>query len=350
MSNVTPAARDGSRSLPFDVFTTEGLTPCERFEVTRHMVRQVHDLRLPDGASPDDFKASVRAWAPGPFAFFAGTFDERIMVRDERMVRTLQVDHYRILIPLQTTTLRFVAQDVHQQVTAGKVAFSDLARPEEVHCSSGTFAQVLVGRDRLDALLPQSVCLHGLVPHGPLARLVADHLRAFTRDLSQFTAVEASRVSEATLQLIAALASSGPVTEAARPAVETAMRRRIVRHINENLLDPTLNSDRLCRDFGMSRASLYRLFQPLDGVSNFIGEQRLRAIRQELSQPGSHHLGQVSLKYGYSSQGQMTRAFRSLFGHNPSDTLQAPHELAGGKDAEAERRISWSRVLRQLEG
>jgi AraC-like DNA-binding protein len=350
MSNETASLGAGSQSLPFDVFTTEGLRPRESFEVTRDMVRQVHDLRLPAGALPQGFKAYVRAWSPGPFAFFAGTFDERVMVRDERMVRTLQVDNYRLLIPLQTTTLRFSTQDEHQQVMAGEVVFSDLARSEEVHCSSGTFAQILIGRDRLDALLPQAARLHGVVPRGALAQLVADHLRAFTRDLSQIKATEATRVAEATLQLIAALASSGPVTEVARPAVETALRRRIIRHINENLLDPTLNSDRLCRDFGLSRASLYRLFQPLDGVSNFIGERRLRAVHHELSQPGLHHLGQVSLKYGYSSQGQMTRAFRNLFGYAPRDTQQAPAHQSSGNETEAERRISWSRVLRQLDG
>jgi AraC-like DNA-binding protein len=266
------------------------------------------------------------------------------------MARTLQVDNYRILIPLQTTTLRISAQDERQTVMAGEVAFSDLARPEEVHCSSGAFAQILIGRDRLDALLPQSARLHGFVPRGALAQLVADHLRAFTRDLSRIKAAEAAQVAEATLQLVAALASSGPVTEAARPTVETALRRRIIRYINENLLDPTLNSDRLCRDFGLSRASLYRLFQPLDGVSNFIGERRLRAVHHELSQPGLHHLGQVSLKYGYSSQGQMTRAFRNLFGYAPRDTQQAPAHQSSGNETEAERRISWSRVLRQLDG
>jgi AraC-like DNA-binding protein len=349
MSDEAAPFGAGVQTLPFDVFTTEGLKPQENFEVTRSMVRQVHDLRLPDSVSPEGFKAYVRAWSPGPFAFFAGTFDERIMVRDERMARSLQIDNYRILIPLQRTVLGFSTGDAYRQIRAGDVAFSDLARPEEVHCSSGAFAQILIGRDRLDALLPHSARLHGLVPRGPLMQLVADHLRAFTRDLPQITAAEAARVAEATLHLLAALASSGPVSEAARPAVEMALRRRVIRHINENLRDPALDSDRLCRDFGLSRASLYRLFQPLGGVSTFIGERRLRAIRQELSQSGSHHLGQLSLKYGYSSQGQMTRAFRNLFGHAPRDTQQIFDRSAGESSAEPERRISWSRVLRQLE-
>ena len=348
MHEDKPFSQVEGSALPFDLFTTEGLKPKDGLDAARETLRQVHDLHVPE-ESGQDFQMTLRAFLPGPFAFFSGFGTERILVRDQRKLRQHQADSYRLMIPLKSTMVRFHSDGQYQSISSGQVAFSDLTRVHEMHGSSGAFAQIVIGRDRLDALLPNARRLHGFVPRGPLAQLVADHLRAFERELPSLTVADAARVAEATLQMVGAMAASGPLDDAGRPAIELAMRRRILRHINEHLLDPTLNSERLCRDFGLSRASLYRLFEPFDGVAAVIRERRLRAIRRELCEPGPHHLGQLSYKYGYSSQSQMTRVFRTLFGHAPKDTPCAPQHKAILDLPDDAGMVSWSRILRQVE-
>ena len=71
------------------------------------------------------------------------------------------------------------------------------------------------------------------------------------------------------------------------------------------------------------------------------------SLRAELTGPGPHHLGQLTWKYGFSSQGQMSRAFRALFGHAPRDTQPGEPAPAWGRAGTDD--LSFSEILRQLQ-
>ena len=323
------------------------MDPRLSFDQWRSTVQQIHDLE-PAGERTG-FEAEVSAWSLGPLAVTGGQFAARRMVRGERLVRRLQLDHYRILLPLGGAQLRHAAGERRSLVSAGQMVFSDLSQPEAADCGRGELMQFIVGREALDALLPASPDVHGLVPEGPLAGLVTDHLAALARRLPALSGAEAQALVQPTLQLIAAMLR--PVAEApgeARAALQGAQRRRILRFIEAELLVPTLGPEMICARFGLSRASLYRLFQPFGGVMALVQERRLRRLRDELAGPGPHHLGQLSWRYGFSSQAQMSRAFRALFGHAPRDTargLAATARAPAGAEA-----LSFAEILRGLEG
>lgn len=272
-------------------FSTKGLPEPQKFDIWRSTVQQIHDLEPAEPGLPEGFEADVTAWSLGPLAVTGGRFTRRRMLRGPKVTRRLQIDHYRILLPLGSTVLLHSAGDARQVVRAGQIVFSDLARPEEADCGTGELMQFIIARDKLDALLPHPGDLHGFVPEGPLAGLVTDHLTSLARRLPDLSAAEAQGVAQATLQLIAAVAARPEEQAAARPALEMAQRRRILRHIDRHLCDPGLTQDSLCREFGLSRSSLYRLFQPLGGVAAHIQERKLCRIHQDLSAPGPHHLG-----------------------------------------------------------
>ncbi|PZQ50051.1 MAG: hypothetical protein DI556_08225 [Rhodovulum sulfidophilum] len=313
----------------------------------RGTVSQLHELTLPEDGPPAPFGAEVAAWSLGPLAVAGGVFSARRMTRGPRLARRLGVDHYRLLLPMEASTLRFAAGEARRVVAPGQVIFSDLARPEAADCGPGELMQFIVARDVLDALMPRPSDLHGLVPEGPLAGLVVDHLRALVRRLPELSAEEARRASEASLRLIAAVAQGGAGGDA-RPAIEAATRRRITRHIEAHLTDPELSQETLRRRFGLSRSALYRLFQPLGGVAAYVQERRLRRIHAILSGPGRHHLGTLSWQHGFASQAHMSRSFRALFGHAPRDTEQAPAPLPAA--ATRDRLLSFEPILRRLDG
>lgn len=317
-----------------------------RFDQWRSTVRQIHDLEPGEADGP--FEADVAAWSLGPLAVAGGYFTERRMVRGEQVVRRLQLDHYRILLPLGGTVLRHAAGDGRRQVAAGQMVVSDLSQPEVADCGTGELMQFIISRDALDALMPGPPAVHGLVPEGPMGALVTDYLTALTRRLPSLTASEAQDIVQPTLHLVAALLrpTMGGLAKA-RPAVQMAQRRRVLRFIEAELLNPDLGAEMICARLGLSRASLYRLLQPLGGVAACLQERRLRRLHAELSAPGPHHLGQLGYKYGFSSQAQMSRAFRALFGHAPRDTPagQAPRIRGDG----AAERLSFSDLLRGLD-
>ena len=81
-----------------------------------------------------------------------------------------------------------------------------------------------------------------------------------------------------------------------------------------------LDAERLCRQFGVSRASLYRLFAPLGGVSEHIRNRRLRKVFDALSDPAQPlAMAQVAERYGFTVWSSFSRAFKGRFGMTPGE-------------------------------
>jgi len=104
-----------------------------------------------------------------------------------------------------------------------------------------------------------------------------------------------------------------------RTRARAALKDLICEYIENNLLDPELSANRILREFGVSRASLYRMFEPETGVRNYIALRRLYGAVHDLSiKPrvrGKVH--EVSERWGYSSDANFSRSVRRAFGTSP---------------------------------
>ena len=71
----------------------------------------------------------------------------------------------------------------------------------------------------------------------------------------------------------------------------------------------------------MSRATLYRLFEPLGGVSSYIQERRLARAYAALIHPAHRHrpIYDIAFDCGFASEAHFSRAFRLFFGLPPSE-------------------------------
>ena len=82
--------------------------------------------------------------------------------------------------------------------------------------------------------------------------------------------------------------------QASVPGYPTAQASNILltvkRYIDNHLEDPDLAVDSLARQFGMSRASLYREFASVGGIAEYIRLQRLQRARRELRGDRGRHL------------------------------------------------------------
>jgi AraC-like DNA-binding protein len=77
----------------------------------------------------------------------------------------------------------------------------------------------------------------------------------------------------------------------------------------------------LLGEFGITRSTLYRLFEPLGGVAAYITERRLRYAFRQMTDPLEQHLrvSQLAFDLGFSHPSAFTRAFRGFFGMSPKD-------------------------------
>ncbi|KQQ18331.1 hypothetical protein ASF53_07650 [Methylobacterium sp. Leaf123] len=94
-----------------------------------------------------------------------------------------------------------------------------------------------------------------------------------------------------------------------------ALAKTIVR---ANLSRPDLSPEFLAQEMRVSRATLYRLFEPGEGVMNFVQGERLKAVRDALSDPlETRTISRLAEVFAFRSIAHFSRSFRSRYGVPP---------------------------------
>ncbi|OJG00394.1 helix-turn-helix domain-containing protein [Pararhizobium antarcticum] len=125
--------------------------------------------------------------------------------------------------------------------------------------------------------------------------------------------------ANATLALYhAALEPMEEMGETAPQPFRDAQFQRARRLIEIRLGDIRLDADTLAADLGLSRSTLYRLFEPYQGIASFVLDRRLAHAQKALCVPhDTRHIGIIAAEYGFSDPSHFSRAFRRRFGITP---------------------------------
>lgn len=116
------------------------------------------------------------------------------------------------------------------------------------------------------------------------------------------------------------------------------------RYIDQHLRSPALNVESLVRTFGLSRAALYRHFEPVGGIAAYIRSARHSRAYQEIVAPefANQRIGPIAFRLGFKNLSAFNRLFKETYGVSPrearfagsADTpLQTP-VLDGGASAQ----------------
>jgi len=98
--------------------------------------------------------------------------------------------------------------------------------------------------------------------------------------------------------------------------------RRIIEYIETNLTDPTLNPTDIARQHGLSPRYLRKIFDVTgQTVSEYIRRRRLKRRCEDLIDPMSRHLhiGQLSMRWGFTDAAHFSHAFRDRYGQWPRE-------------------------------
>ncbi|MEM9376613.1 MAG: AraC family transcriptional regulator [Pseudomonadota bacterium] len=112
--------------------------------------------------------------------------------------------------------------------------------------------------------------------------------------------------------------------EDVRAQAREALHQEICRYVERNLGHPDLTTSSILRDFGVSRAGLYRMFEPQGGVRHYITERRAIRAVLELSQ-GARTRGAVQAaadRWGFSTGPNFNRVIKRMFGAAPGALFQ----------------------------
>ncbi|WP_183085077.1 helix-turn-helix domain-containing protein [Trinickia fusca] len=164
--------------------------------------------------------------------------------------------------------------------------------------------------------------LHGKCLTGLSAGLLVDYMCSLSRRAHQLTPEEIPHVVQATRHLLHACVRPDPeTTSQVDTEVSFILRKRIRSYIDENLFDPNLNVDQICKNVGVSRSTLYRLFESSNGIAHVIQERRLVGAHQELTNSSGlkYRISEIARRHGFVSENNFSRAYKTLFGHAPRD-------------------------------
>jgi len=157
-----------------------------------------------------------------------------------------------------------------------------------------------------------------------LGDLTAQFLRQLARNVDHYSPAEAARLSTAALEVLATrLAREMDLQDWGTPeARRHALLTTIQAFIQQHLGDPGLSPALIAAAHHISLRSLHQLFHD-EGltVAGWIRQRRLEYCRRDLSDPAlaPRPVAAIAAKWGFSSAGDFSRAFRAVHGLPPAE-------------------------------
>lgn len=311
-----------------------GRTCRDAYDLWRETVAPAFYTDLGAERGPADFVVDFRAFFFGRLGVCRTRTVAQTFLRDEATIARSGLDHFMVHFAVSGHSSVEIAGEV-RWITPGDGWIYDMTRPLATQTSDFADLTLAIPRGLLAPLVRDVDGLHGRTfpAETPASRLLRAHLGALLAAAPRLTRTSCDRVGEQTARLVAAaLEPSADTPEATENAVTAATRLRLQQEIERHIGDPGLGPDLLQRRFGLSRAAIYRLFEPLGGVSEHIRRRRLEHCLVDLARPANAgtRIGDLALKWGFGSEATFQQGFRRLFGVTPSDVRNG--EALNGPD------------------
>ncbi len=278
------------------------------------------------GAEAADFHDQLQGWRLGAALIARRRTSARRLVRSRALVQSHETPAPRVILQVSG---RFQGDYDGREAQGGPgvIRVVDLARPFDVVETEAETLELSLPHDRLDL----SLDVHGLVFAGdhPMAHLLAGLLQGLVEAAPHLTPTEALAAGEAACALAVGLIGGRIDREAPYPAIgESRLFMAARRYIDAQLNSRDLNPAALGAHLGVSRRTLYRLFDGQHGVAGYIQQRRLERAFDAIAQTGGPwtSLADIAYAHGFQSEAHFSRAFRARFGLRPGEARSLRRE------------------------
>lgn len=350
LAGGNPAATEDKRTGELVAsFGFQGVRmPVEQNAVAwREAMATLFDIDEMGWSGDEPFRADLDSFAMGPILFGLARAGSQRFNRTLDTIARSGVDH--ILVQLYTSGgFEGIAGDHPIEVQAGDLCVFDLAQTVQTRALPFENLNMVIPRPMVASRFAQPEALHGLVLASKSMKttVLAQHFRALHDYAPRMTYDDAHAVADGSLALVlACLRGELERRDAVASGSDTLSLARIRQHIEARLAHPDLSAESVASHFGLSRASLYRLFSPLGGVADYIRSRRLHRAFFDLAIPGAKkvRVSEVARRWCLGSEASFTRAFKTAYGISP----RAAREIAilGGRpwqgptDGEADHQV-----------
>jgi len=305
--------------MPF--WTTQDLPPGQQFGFWREVLCEAFITLDPSRKSQGAFTGSVEAHAVSDVNVTRLLTDEHRVLRGAKEIRKTPLEYY------------FVNMQIEGDVLAKQRGREALVRPGEFYIVDSTEPYDLdyrsnleifsfrVPKKRLDPLLKDAAGATAIrVSKGtPTGQLAVDFLQSVVRQAQ--IPPEAQETVADTIAKLVALALGGTVeAEESRPScTRRAFLNAILKHIDENLFDPSLSVESVCQKFHITSRYLHRLFEAEETTFGAtIRSKRLARCAAELTSSTDQSIAALAFACGFSDVSYFNRIFKRAFDKSPT--------------------------------
>ena len=354
-TGVSGEAASVSSQLPSFGFSSDRMDTESNIAIWREAVATLFDVDDLARGEPGPFRADVRSYAMGPVLLGLSRASGQRFRRTAETIARSGVDHIILQLYLKGG-FDGVADARPVRVVAGDICMFDLAQTLETRAVAFENVTLVVPRPMFGDHLLRVEDLHGLVlpGSGVIARLLAGHLSALLEFAPRMSLHECQSVVEGTVSLLAACLRNEIETgdvELGTTAGPSLIRIR--QYIESHLGNEELSANSVAAHFGLSRASLYRLFTPVGGIADYIRSRRLHRAFFDLanSEARSVRISEVARRWQLGTDAHFTRSFKAAYGITPRAAREAAllgTGLQRGSDGDTNATISrWMREIAQ---
>ncbi len=287
------------------------------FETWANYARPLYDARAPGGA--EHFTARATGYLLDQLIFIHSRVDPMEVVRSRRHLDN-EPTQYLVINIFRSGGFTGLIDDLPITKHPNDVVLQDASRPLRAVCTRS---------DVLGVIVPFRVLGFDPSKHRPYFSLPAESskgrvLASVTQDifdrLPSITREEGPAIASGYAGMLRGIFLDRTEGEDDHRSMRHAVRSAMISFMDKHLSDPDLGADLLCKTFGLSRASLYRLFQSQGGVSHMIQQRRLYRCFNELAQRDRQTtVRSVAERYGFHNPSHFTKVFKTLFYVSPSE-------------------------------
>ena len=347
---------DQQTSLPTFAVSADDIGGEAAFQVYREATRDVFVSSLPSGASSSAYRMEMTAWHLGTMMMGSIRSSALEFHRSRDIVAASGLNH--VMVQLYKSGGFVGHADAYPiAVEAGDICIFDMSRTLRTVATDFHNLTLMIPRPFFEAAMDDVQSLHGIVlPHAkPLAGLLASYMVALEERMPALRAREAEAAARGTVALLTTVLAA-----CRRPVSDTHVReiaspfREIASHIDHHIHDAQLEPESIASAFGLSRATLYRIFEPIGGVADFIRRRRLTGAALDLASPELRRkkVSEIGYRWGFASEASFSRAFKSHFGINPkmardrADRIWCAHNRRAPGHSPEREFAAWLKTLR----
>lgn len=190
--------------------------------------------------------------------------------------------------------------------------------------------------------------LHGKViaQQDFLSKMIASNVVSLMSHSKNFNHSEVIKVSRPIIDfIISAIRATHAPIQPIMMDTKLHIITRICDFVQDNLRAPALSAELICQKFGLSRSSLYRLFEPFGGIVAHIRKKRIVAATRMLLKPQYQQWKVAEIAYYWQFEpAAFNRLFYAAYGITPNVARKEHHELWALENMN-ESQVVWLRSL-----